>query len=323
MNKIVLRNSLISVILIVALFVVLIIRDRSPYGKNQSDFASVPGKGITRIELSENGNKVTLMKEDGGWSVNGAHETRKSEVIYLIRILIEMKIKSPVTPEMFSKVIAEKNISPVKVRVYEENKLLKAFLVYKTSSNPYGNIMRMRERSRPFIVYVPGYNDNIGSAFIATELYWEPFTVFNLLPSEISSVTLENYSDTASSFKITRYDNKYVLSGIRFDLTGWDSSKVRRYISYFTRVPFENWADNMTDSLKNKIISQDPLYRITVKKTDGGDIILTMWERFNTETGEKDSDRLFGKRADRDELFIIRYFDIDPLLKKRAYFYVE
>jgi hypothetical protein len=79
----------------------------------------------------------------------------------------------------------------------------------------------------------------------------------------------------------------------------------------------------MTDSLKNKIISQDPLYRITVKKTDGGDIILTMWERFNTETGEKDSDRLFGKRADRDELFIIRYFDIDPLLKKRAYFYVE
>jgi hypothetical protein len=37
----------------------------------------------------------------------------------------------------------------------------------------------------------------------------------------------------------------------------------------------------------------------------------------------KDSDRLIGKMEERDELFIMRYFDIDPLLKKRSYFFPQ
>jgi hypothetical protein len=36
---------------------------------------------------------------------------------------------------------------------------------------------------------------------------------------------------------------------------------------------------------------------------------------------EVDSDRLLGKTDEKDQLFIIRYFDIDPLIKKRDYFF--
>ena len=61
--------------------------------------------------------------------------------------------------------------------------------------------MKLRERSKPFIVYVPGNEVEIGSAFTLNELFWRPYTVFNLLPSEIYSVTLENIADTASSFQ--------------------------------------------------------------------------------------------------------------------------
>ena len=96
-----------------------------------------------------------------------------------------MKIKSPVSAELFKSEITEKGIEPVRVKVYENRKLIKSFLVYKTSSNSYGNIMKIRERSKPFIVYVPGYDGDIGSAFTLNELFWQPYTVFNLLPSEI------------------------------------------------------------------------------------------------------------------------------------------
>jgi hypothetical protein len=319
MNKIVLRNTIISVLLIVALFIIIMLRDRSPYGKNQSSFAPIPGKEVTRIELAENDNKLVLSKEGEGWLVNGIREARKSEVFFISRILTEMRIKSPVSAEMFSKEITEKGVLPVKVRVYENNKLLKKFLVYKTASNPYGNIMKMSERSRPFIVYVPGYEEDIGSEFIVSELFWQPFNIFNLLPSEIFSINMENLTDTASSFQIISTDNRYILSG----MAGWDSSRVRRYVSYFTWVPFENWAFDITDDRKAKINSQEPVYRITVKITSGEEIILTMWDRYDSQTGAKDSDRLLGRCSTEDEFFIIRYFDIDPLLKKRSYFYVE
>ena len=82
--------------------------------------------------------------------------------------------------------ISDKGIEPVKVKVYEKRKLIKSFLVYKTPSNSYGNIMKIREGSKPFIVYVPGYEGDIGSAFTLNELFWQPYTVFNLLPSEIA-----------------------------------------------------------------------------------------------------------------------------------------
>ena len=69
--------------------------------------------------------------------------------------------------------------------------------------------------------------------------------------------------------------------------------------------------------------SQQPLYRITVSTTSGTETVLTLWERMigESNSGIKDSDRLFGKMKINEELIILRYFDIDPLLNKMAYFF--
>ncbi len=58
-------------------------------------------------------------------------------------------------------------------------------------------------------------------------------------------------------------------------------------------------------------------------KTGGDKIVLTLWERSVDENGikKKDTDRLWGKTDAMDDIFIIRYMDIDPLLKKRSYFF--
>jgi len=307
MNKIVLRNTIISVLLIVALFAIVVLRDRSPYGKNQSSFAVAPKNEITRVDLAQNDKSMSLVKENGAWLVDGK-ETRKSAVLYLVRILTEMQIKSPVSDEIFREEITEKSLLPVKIKVYEGSRVLRTFLVYQTGSNTFGNIMKMSGRSRPFIVYVPGYEEDIGYVFNTDELFWQPFTIFNLLPSEIASVTVENHSDTASSFRIISSAGSFMLDGI----SGWDSTLVKRYISYFTWIPYENRASNLTG---------EPLYTITVKRSSGEDIALELWERYENQSGGIDSDRLYGKVTSIDDLLIIRYFDIDPLLKKRAYFY--
>jgi hypothetical protein len=323
MNKILIR----SIILIVVIGIVLLIlfKGRSPFGKSNSSFATEQGREITRIELSSAGKKLILEKKGDDWLINGRSEARKSGILFIGRILTEIKIKSPVSSDLFESEIKAKNIVPVKVRVFENRRLLKSFLVYKTQSNPYGNILKINESSKPFIVYMPGYEGNIGSAFITNELYWQPSIVFNLLPSEIKSVSFENYSDTASSFKITRTDHRYSLSGSTRNNTGLDSSLITRYISYFARVPFESWVFDMTDTEKRSIEASQPLYRITVNTTLNTNIILNLWAIQNIDNGLKktDSDRLLGKTDTNEELFILRYFDIDPLIKKRSYFFPQ
>ncbi len=323
MNKLILRGALL--LALAGLILLVLLKGRSPFGKDNSSFATDPKDEITRIEFSDGQKRLTLSKEDNQWLLNGKDETRKSGIVFILRVLTEIKIKSPVSDQLFNDDIIAENISPVKVKVYRKRKLLKSFLVYKTSSNLYGNIMKMRERSKPFIVYVPGYDLDIGSAFSLNELYWQPYTVFNLLPSEINSVELENNTDTTASFSISVKNHHYQLSDNSGKLSGWDSTLVTRYLSYFIRIPLESWALNMSDAEKKSIESGKPLYRITVCSLSGDTTRLTLWEKM-TGTGpdaSKDSDRLYGKTQTIDELFIMRYFDIDPLLKKKSYFFPE
>ena len=305
------------------ILVVYLLKERTPFGGKNTSFAVDPGKEITRIEISDNAKNLLLEKRGEDWIVNKKYETRKSSILFIMKILTEMEIKSPVTPELFKKEISDKGIKPVRVKVSAKGRTIRSFFVYKTVSNSYGNIMKLREGSKPFIVYVPGNDVEIGSAFTMNELFWQPYTVFSLLPSEIYSVTLENFSDTAYSFKIKNENRVLSLTGISEKLTGWDTSRVVRYITYFTHVPFESWAFNIPVAEKEKIKNEKPLYRITVMSSAGDKKVLTLWERTLVQNGteEKDTDRLWAKTDRNDEIFIIRYTDIDPLLKKRSYFF--
>ncbi len=323
LNKILIKNISLAILLIVLLAAIIMIRNRSPFGKNQSSFATEPDREITRIELSQDEKKLVLERNDKVWKVNGKYEARNSSISFILDVLAEMKIKSPVSPDVFDKEVIGMNIIPVRVKIFENTRLIRSFYVFKTMSNIYGNIMKLKPKAKPFIVYIPGYESDIGSIFNTDELYWQPYIVFNLLPSEIAFITLENFSDPGSSFKIDNSTGLFRLSDPDSELTGWDTLKVKRYLSYFTIVPFDSWAFDLSESGQVKIKNSTPMYRISVTKSDGTKVSLTLWEKLQEGSGTRDSDRLWAKTGERDELFIIRYFDIDPLLKKKSYFFKE
>ena len=90
----------------------ILFRSRSPFGKNNSSFASEPEKEITRIEFSENGKRLILEKKGENWLINGKTEARKSGILFILRILKEIKIKSPVSPELFENEITAEEYYP-------------------------------------------------------------------------------------------------------------------------------------------------------------------------------------------------------------------
>ena len=322
MSKIITRVVLFIIAL--AMIFLFLLKGRSPFGKSNSSFASEPINEITKIEFEQKGGKLILEKAGDKWLINGKTEARKSSILFIERVLMEMAIKSPVSTELFEKVVTSQDIEPVRVKVFEKRKLLKTFLVYKTGSNVYGNIMKMRENSKPFILSVPGYEGDIGSGFTLKELFWQPYTVYNLLPSQIASVAFENMTDSASSFLITIRNQQYTLSDMKRNLTGWDTALLTRYLTYFVWIPFESWPAD-TEDIKEKLKSQQPVYRITVTTTEGIIKVLSLWEKMIWTDDKQviDTDRLYGRVQDIDEYFIMRYFDIDPIIKKRSYFFRE
>lgn len=209
MTRVTVRNIALAAVLLVLLAIVLVLRGHTPFGRNESQFSAGPLKEITRIEFSGRQKKIVLEKKNDAWMLNGTREARKSGIGFILRVLTEIQIKSPVSPELFKAEISGKKVEPVKVRVYAGSRMIRSFLVYRTGSNVYGNVMKRSEGSKPFIVYVPGFDGEIGSAFTTNELFWQPFTVFNLLPTEISSIRLENFAEPESSFTISSYRGGY------------------------------------------------------------------------------------------------------------------
>lgn len=315
-----------AVIFIPALILFLyLLKERSPFGSRNTSFAVSPKNEITAIEFSDGTRKLYLEKNGDDWIVNKSYETRKSSILFILKILTEMEIKSPVTSELFKNEIIEKEVKPVRVKVSEKGRTLRTFLIYKTPSNIYGNIMKMREGSKPYIVNVPGSEIDIGAAFTMNELFWQPYTIFNLLPSEISSVTLISSADSSASFKILKRDHRLHLLSLSEELTGWDTSRVTRYISYFTHVPFESWAFDLSAAEKNDILKEKPLYTIILELEQSESVVVTLWERSIDEDDimKTDTDRLWGNKNQNEELFVVRYVDIDPLLKKLTYFFPQ
>ncbi len=319
------QKGVILILILAGCIILLVFRNRSPFGQRNSSFWSEPVKEITKIEFSEGKKTLTLTREGDKWLINGKQEARKPGVYFMIRVLLDLRIKSPVSDELFEREVDRKGITPVRVTVFEERKLIKSFLVFKTNSNIYGNIMKLKSSSKPFIVYIPDYENDIGSLFTTDELFWQPYSIFTLLPSQISSLSLENLSDTTSSFSILNNNNIFSVSDLRSELHGWDSSRVKRYISYFAWIPFESWAADIDDEERKRVESLQPLYRITVNSSDGNKRVLLLWERMLSQNGQsiKDNDRLLGKTDNVDEFFVLRYFDIDPILKRRSYFFPE
>jgi hypothetical protein len=76
---------------------------------------------------------------------------------------------------------------------------------------------------------------------------------------------------------------------------------------------------------KELLAANNSLYKITVISSEGTKTILSLWPAIKIENNEQfiDTDKLIGSFESSNDYFIVRYFDIDPVLKKRAYFFAN
>jgi hypothetical protein len=316
---------LAAMVIFAGLLLLLLLHGRqSSFGKRDTGFAVAAGSEITRIEMAQGDERVVLNNDGTGWFVNNGGETRKSAVNFLLQTLREIAIKSPVSDEHFDKEVLEKGIVPVRVKIWSRNRMINSFLVYKTESNIYGNIMRRTARTKPFIVSIPGFEGAIGSNFNMNELFWMPFNVFSYIPGDIASVKVDYQANPEESFTV--YNSSLMGSDTLEEPVndGFDNTKIKRYLSYFTWVPFESWAFDLEEAVADSITATVPMAKIIVSLSGGDSGILTIWEKTLTVDGElvTDTDRAWGRRDD-GKLFLVRYFDIDPLLRRKSYFLAE
>jgi len=311
--------------IIILLLAVFLVRRYGGFSVSSDDFAVNRTDRVTLVILEKDGEQLVLQKKESGWIVNNLYEARPVAIRNLLETLSRLSIKSTVPETLFQKEWENNSGSVIRVQVRERPGGNKSFLVYPVQSNPYGNYFKKREKGTPYIINIPGYSGNVGSLFITNEKFWLPTTIYSFQPSRIKMIEMLNFEDESKSFVI----HQDTIGSLRIlsipdkePIENIDTSQVYRYLSYFTNLKFERWVVESDSVDFNSVLSTQPMHRLSITDQSGNTIRLSTYPIYRGSGNGSDIDlnRIYARINEENELVIIKFVDIDPVLKDRSYF---
>ncbi len=313
------------IVIIIIVIMLFFIGRHVPFGAGNSVFYVENTQRINSIIISDENRSVSLNREPDGWYVNGEYGARPQAIEFIIKTIGDIRIKSPVSDKTYEDLMGSENTREIKVQIFDNRKMIQSFYIYMNTGDEYPGIMQKRKKTKPFIVHIPGYETDPCSHFVTDSRFWMPFMVFELRPDQISEIHLK-YSDTPdSSISIIQNGKEITFLSDYYNNEAIDTIATGRYLSYFTYVPFENWASDMSTGKKDSITASNPYFNLEVITDNSDTIKLLTWTR-TIMSGNRivvDTDRLWGTLNEGEDLFIIKYYDLDPLIKQPSYFIID
>ena len=324
------RKNLFYIIAIIVLItgsgIIYFSKMGTPFGKDDSDFAVDEISEVTKIVLTSEQEKVVLTKIPEGWLVNKKFLARESSVEFLLQVLTRLKIKSPVSEEKFLKELETLTSDVVFVEVFEQSRLIKSFSIYKVNSNPYANYARKHEGTDPYVLYIPGTGEPVGTLFVTDEKFWEPYVLFNYKPGTIRTINMDYPGSPEKSFSIQRRVNdRYKLLQNGKEVTVFDTIAIARYLSYFINIRFVRWEFEMDGAEIDSVISSTPEFILSVTDSIGACNTIKAYSKLVSSVDIGDTliisnNEVFVKRNNENELCVAKYFHLDPVIKEIKYF---
>lgn len=313
-------------LVIILLLAVVLTRKYGGFSVDSSDFSVNQSDRVTAVILEKEGERLELNRGESGWIVNNRYEARPSAIRFLLETLSRISIKSSVPESQFQEEWKRDSSGVIRVEIRERPGWIRSFLVYPVTSNPYGNYFKKREKGRPFIVNIPGYSGNVGSLFITSEKFWLPHTLYSCQPSEIQMIRLLMVDNERQSFVI--YQDKPGEVELRSlpeekPVQNLDTARIYRYLSYFINIQFERWVFDSDSVNIPEVLSLQPRHELTVREQSGNSTTVRTYpiiRRMENGQPRIDLNRIYATFNDDSALVIVKYVDIDPVLKEREYF---
>ncbi|MDT8400375.1 MAG: hypothetical protein RQ743_01665 [Bacteroidales bacterium] len=311
-----------GVILIIVLIIALFLIGRHvPFGAGNSVFNLENAEGVTSISIVSDNSSVNLERRTDKWYVNGKEPARQAAVESLLKIIRDIRIKSPVSSDVFNDILRDGDTQRTDIKIYDDRRIVQSFHIYSNPSYEVPCIMRKRDDAKPFFVHVPAYDLDPGTFFIADQRFWMPNTLFSTSPGMIKEIHFEYFETPDSSFSISINGSQVSFRSEIYVNETIDTTAVGRYLSYFTYVPFESRVLDMTRAAMDSIRQDPPYFKLELIGRGADTTSLLTWTRIfkGGSKNLKDTDRLWGS-INGEDLLIFRYYDLDPLIKGPSYF---
>jgi len=291
-------------------------------GSYDEDFAVADTGSVELIVLSRAGEQVELSRTGGSWRVNG-FPARKESILGMQVLISRIEVEAPVPRSDEERISAMLESEGIGVQIGFRDGGVKAYHVCFDSAS-VSTFLMIDGSDAAYRVRVRGYrNRNLTEFFIMDERYWRNNVFFQYQPGEISKVFLQNNRFPSKSFHLQRNDTGgfSVAPGI---IPGpWSDAgkeRVEQYLGYFYDVRFDTFMDARKDTLQH---DENPDYILNVELLNGSRSSVEFFPVFHLSAGgmvKPDYNILYAKIDMDEDWVVVKYIEIDPLLKEYEYF---
>lgn len=322
------RIPLVVLVLLMAISAWLLLSRRSgTYRPATVQFAINDTSLIQSIEIEDPGGRVLLLKENGTWTVGDGMPVRQDRMKGMLILLSRLEVLSPVSRSRAALVSKQLQEYGKQVFIVLGRGDTREYLVFFDTTGTGTTYMMMKDADTPFRMGVRGYRrKDLASLYMTDERYWRDNLLLYFLPDQIDRISLRNNLDPEKTFHLARSEDGIfeISTGI---LPGqWsqpDKASLNQYLAYCYRVRFIDYADlppyrSMPYQFKN-----DPDYVLEVSPVEGRKKTIKLYPVFTIdEAGNKKMDLniLYAGVDNWDGMVVLKYLEIDPLLKDPGYF---
>lgn len=299
-----------------------------------SDFAVKDTASIDKINLSDTeGNAMSFIKNNHVWTLEDGKCIQQHMIATFLETFKYIAVKSPVPKGAVDNMNKQLMTHHKKVEIYQNGKISKTWYVGNPTQDHLGTYMLLKDPEKgkspePFIMFLPNMYGNLLDRFSTNHLDYVCSEIFAYDPLNIKTIDVVVPDSSELNYRIVALDeNIFELYNNDTKVEGFDTAKVRSYITSYRKIHFEhhNRTANTAhiDSLKNST----PYYIISVtdKQEDVNEITAHIkspgFDRydFNGNLVEYDQDRLWVFTR-YDELTVCQYHVFDKLLRDINYF---
>lgn len=251
----------------------------------------------------------------------------KQNVQQLLNVFQDLRVEAPAQKTNRRQLLEIIRDNPIHVKIYGKDNIIKDYLIEDSQHKKGVSYMMMEGSNEPFIMELPGYDGDLADLVKVDANYWRDKTLFDYSGLDIESIKVTYPSEMQHSFYLS-YGDKFRLQSLAKDeyIEGFSGSKAARYFSYFANVRFHEIITDeprIKDSLEKatpycvfEIVDENnnmtKLY--TYRKRSGG-----KGDPFGQQSNY-DLNFLYGRFERVEEILLIKYTEIDPLLKEINYF---
>jgi len=326
------RNKISLVILALLLAVsawLLLTRRSGTYARSAVEFAVTDTNLIQSVEITGRGGKVMLMKQKHTWRVNGSTPVRRDRMSGMLVLLSRLEVLSPVSRSRSDAVYRKLQDEGKHVIITLDRGKAREYFVFHDTMETNATYMMLKDEDTPFRMGVRGYKRrDLAALYTTDERYWRDNLLLHYLPEQIQYISLQNKRDPARTFHLARKTaGKFEMSTgmVPGDWFEPEPERLNQYLGYFYGIRFDVYADPGRAPLEYEY-SDEPDFVLEVVNSTGIRNSLNLFPVFTVDPAgnrKMDLNILYARMDDWDGMVILKYLEIDPLLKDPGYFQGE